>query len=746
MAKLPSLDSEIALYKKQSVSTLSKSLGAPRDYFQGQYERNEARLDTVDPQDYRKMWQNDGQVAAIVMLPRLMLLGAGYDIVADDDAQEELEFVKNNLLTTSANGGIKTSLDSVIEDMTYAPFEGARYYELVYRLEGGKILLDRIASRDNLICYPLADDNGYFAGFMQRAIFFGKTKEVLIPNEKAVAVIFNEAYGGLRGLPLLKAAWYHWDKKHKLYFIAHLASELQTIPPKILSVKDLDQATKSAIEAGIDNLGLQARITIPEGNATIEELGNKGAPTVGIQDLIDHHNSQISKSLLAHHIDLGTAGSGGSRALGTAQIDLYLDFLRGLRKKIENSFNDVIIPRLVDYNFNTKKYPRLIINDLADKNKELILETFKVLVDKGELPNSTKMSVIKKVADEVGIEFDEKEMEVQLEKEEVKQDSQQEVVINEELDNVELADVTEQRSLTEDEKRVDFTSISSKIDRLSNDLYTELSALIAGNKDEVLAQIDTILSSGQVSLLSDLQVANRNEIIVVIEKYLNQMYDFSKVKAADEIGVGAPKTDSQQKSLLVIAASNAAAKLIEDLKNGIINIVRTDITNGVDSATTKVTVSNEIDNYSQERLKIIGEQNIINTMDQARRYTFKENEGEIVVAYRYSAVLDSRTTQYCRSLDGKVFMVGSKELAKATPPIHFRCRSMLVAIKKEDKISDVVTQDIRSFPTLAGFKNMPAFFSEEKEKQIEESAAKVLSEGFTSSFDETILKLLNNEE
>jgi len=126
MAKLPKLDSEVELFKKQSTSSLTKGIGIQRDYFQGQYERNEARIDKIDDEDYRKIWQNDGQVAAIVMLPRLMLLGAGYDIITEEDGgDEELEFVRKNLLTTSSRGGIKTSIDDTIEDMTYAPFEGA---------------------------------------------------------------------------------------------------------------------------------------------------------------------------------------------------------------------------------------------------------------------------------------------------------------------------------------------------------------------------------------------------------------------------------------------------------------------------------------------------------------------------------------------------------------------------------------------------------------------------------------------
>jgi SPP1 gp7 family putative phage head morphogenesis protein len=54
---------------------------------------------------------------------------------------------------------------------------------------------------------------------------------------------------------------------------------------------------------------------------------------------------------------------------------------------------------------------------------------------------------------------------------------------------------------------------------------------------------------------------------------------------------------------------------------------------------------------------------------------------QIVEAYQFSAVLDERTTDVCRSLDGKVFERGGF-VDRITPPLHFNCRSLLVPITK----------------------------------------------------------------
>lgn len=59
----------------------------------------------------------------------------------------------------------------------------------------------------------------------------------------------------------------------------------------------------------------------------------------------------------------------------------------------------------------------------------------------------------------------------------------------------------------------------------------------------------------------------------------------------------------------------------------------------------------------------------------ARMKVWSDNP-DVVKYYRYVATLDSKTTQLCRSLDGKVFPVG----AGPVPPRHINCRSTTVAI------------------------------------------------------------------
>lgn len=55
--------------------------------------------------------------------------------------------------------------------------------------------------------------------------------------------------------------------------------------------------------------------------------------------------------------------------------------------------------------------------------------------------------------------------------------------------------------------------------------------------------------------------------------------------------------------------------------------------------------------------------------------------GAIDMKYRYVAVLDERTTQLCRSLDGQIFVVGKGPM----PPQHYNCRSTTMPVWGNDE-------------------------------------------------------------
>jgi uncharacterized protein with gpF-like domain len=60
----------------------------------------------------------------------------------------------------------------------------------------------------------------------------------------------------------------------------------------------------------------------------------------------------------------------------------------------------------------------------------------------------------------------------------------------------------------------------------------------------------------------------------------------------------------------------------------------------------------------------------------AGRWEQMQAADEWIEAYEWSSVIDERTTDYCESMDGKVFMKGEVEL----PPAHHNCRSVVIPV------------------------------------------------------------------
>lgn len=72
---------------------------------------------------------------------------------------------------------------------------------------------------------------------------------------------------------------------------------------------------------------------------------------------------------------------------------------------------------------------------------------------------------------------------------------------------------------------------------------------------------------------------------------------------------------------------------------------------------------------------------IAHTANVAQQRLYDTND-DIIKGYRYTATLDTRTTELCASRDGNFYKVG---MPKPAIPAHFRCRSRYVAVIKSFK-------------------------------------------------------------
>ena len=78
---------------------------------------------------------------------------------------------------------------------------------------------------------------------------------------------------------------------------------------------------------------------------------------------------------------------------------------------------------------------------------------------------------------------------------------------------------------------------------------------------------------------------------------------------------------------------------------------------------------------------------------------------------QYSAILDRRTSEVCRSLDGLVVKPGSADFYNYSPPRHYNCRSIWVEILVDEVFKPKFTGVPSGIPanaTLDAFEDLKA--------------------------------------
>ncbi len=86
------------------------------------------------------------------------------------------------------------------------------------------------------------------------------------------------------------------------------------------------------------------------------------------------------------------------------------------------------------------------------------------------------------------------------------------------------------------------------------------------------------------------------------------------------------------------------------------------------------------------RLATLVRTSLTEAFNEGRRTFFEDPSLEgYVEAYQYSAVIDDRTTEFCKRANGRIWPVRSNLWQRFVPPNHFNCRSLLVPVVQGDQ-------------------------------------------------------------
>ncbi len=366
-----------------------------------------------------KMRQTDGQARALYRLITLPIRAALQTATfvpesGQEGGEAEAEFIDQLFNLPPSAGGMSVPFTRVIAQMLQAVFDGYAPFELVYWQPTvgplkGKWTLKKMNYLPADTVRFLVTEKGSFDGFRQVTQKpGGKLIDVKIPRDSCVYYAAQEEENKFYGLSYFQAAYYHFDKKVKLYYLMHLAAQRSAVGTRVGTVPE-DHSTDelNSFRAGLADLGVAHWMTKPE-NYLVELLKEGGS--FDFLSYINHHNSQMSKSILAAFFDenQGTGGDASLVDFGKQTDSLFVMMLQTIMTEIASIINHYVIPRFIDWNFNSGRYPEFRWGAFTDDQKDAIKEVFTTLagIQGGNFTKEFFREAEKKMADEFGFEID----------------------------------------------------------------------------------------------------------------------------------------------------------------------------------------------------------------------------------------------------------------------------------------------------------------------------------------------------
>ena len=392
-----------------SLPEMMSELGVSNTSVLGTYGEEE-NPDVMSPDTYIFMQENDGTVRSIVRLFSMPIVASDIRIIPAANDKGEADFIRSVFFNSPRQGGMTTPLPFVVSDMCRAISEGFRLYEKVPQIieNGdwkGKIGWRKLAPRDAMTVKLRVDTTGGFAGAVQKV---GFSNEILLPAEKCMLFTFQKEKHPLYGESILKTAYYHYDKKHKLYYLAHKKAEIDAIGLKILKIvtPNINEEQVRAAENAVEQIGVNTRITMPQGM----ELDVDRSPSgYDVLSLINHHDNQMKVSALTQITSVGTGDKyaytygSGFKAQGS-----YLNqCVESILRSMEYTINEWAINPLIDWNFNSQAYPKIQFISLTSDTQTMLNDVFYAMLKRKDytLPADFENRILDNVSTILGLEY-----------------------------------------------------------------------------------------------------------------------------------------------------------------------------------------------------------------------------------------------------------------------------------------------------------------------------------------------------
>lgn len=243
-------------------------------------------------------------------------------------------------------------------------------------------------------------------------------------------------------------------------------------------------------------------------------------------------------------------------------------------------------------------------------------------------------------------------------------------------------DFTSWRKLTFAEKKVNFKSIQSQMDKLENSLNKESRAILTKAKDDYLKKLTPALEKKDSAVIKKLGLKFQSEYTSILNKIMKDAYSFAKNSAAREMGVKPPANSADVIKAIGISADTIASKQAEQIVSEAKTVLVDRLAKGENVPKTigavEAALAKTIEKITRDTSAIVVSGNI----NLGRRTVFDKNASKIYALQR-SEVLDQKTCNFCLSIDERIITM-EDPLGKIGT-FHSNCRGIWVEILQDEE-------------------------------------------------------------
>lgn len=247
----------------------------------------------------------------------------------------------------------------------------------------------------------------------------------------------------------------------------------------------------------------------------------------------------------------------------------------------------------------------------------------------------------------------------------------------------------------------DISNYGSKMNRLQQ-------RALATNNPFVIAEMQKLYQVGQVARFNALMAQIDAQLILLgheqqieMEESLKGTYESAYYQSAFAIqkatgfGVSIATLNPEvvQEALTFAWSGDQFSERIWSNRSKLVTEMRQTITQGMIQGKSNQKMARELarkmDSSYKNSLRLIRTE----TAYVATEATAKNYENENLDSYIYLGTLDSKTSEICQDLDGKVFKVKDKQVGENCPPMHPNCRSAIAPYFDDEDLDERRAKD-----------------------------------------------------